>query len=56
MNRTYDNIGLSKYPSTKEELLNISDASNFCFIQAMDIDANNAETSNIHYTKHQFWD
>ena len=28
MNRTYDNIGLQKYASTKEDLLNISTPSN----------------------------
>ena len=40
------NTGLPKYPSTKEDLLNISNPSNFCFIQAIDFDAINAETSN----------
>ena len=45
MNHTY----------TKEDLLNMSDPSkNKCFIQAMDIDTINAETSNMHYTAYQF--
>ena len=47
MNRTYNNTGLPKYPSTKEDLLNIRDPSNFCFSEAMDIDAINAETSRL---------
>ena len=37
----YNNIGLSKYPRTKEDL-----HKSLCFIEAMDIDTINAETSN----------
>ena len=56
MNRIYEKIGLSTYPSTKEYLLAISDATVLCFIQAMDIHAINSETANIHYIAHQFWE
>ena len=53
MSRNCDKTGLPKYPSTMEELLNIT---NFCFIQAMDIESINSETVNTYYTAHQFWE
>ena len=56
MNRTVDNIYLPKYPSLMEELLAIDDPNKFCFARAMNIDSINADTVNIHYTAHQFWE
>ena len=56
MKRTVDRIGLPKYSSSMEELLAIDDPNIFCFTQAMDIDSINAETRNVHYTAHQFWE
>ena len=56
MNRTLENIRLPKYPTTLEELLRINNPNEFCFVQAMTIDAINSETVNIHYTAHQFWE
>ena len=56
VNRTLENICLLKYPTTLEELLRINDPNKFCFVQAMDIEAVNSETVNIHYTAHQSWE
>ena len=56
MNCTVDNIQLPKYPSTLDKLLAIDDPTNFCFTRGMDIDSIYAETANIHYTAHQFWE
>ena len=39
-----------------EELLAIDDPSKFSFARAMDIESINAETVNIHYTAHKFWE
>ena len=44
MNRTLDNIGLPKYPSSMEELFAINYPNKFCFARAMDIESINAET------------
>ena len=41
MNRTIDNIGLPKYPSTIEELLKFDGPNIFNFVQAIDIAARN---------------
>ena len=41
--------------SSVEDLLKYSESSNFCFIQAMDVDTTNSKTAKIHYTAHQFW-
>ena len=54
INRTADTINLPIYPSSVEDLLKYSDSSNFCFIQAMDIDTINSKMENIHCTAHQF--
>ena len=43
MNRTADTINLPIYLSSMEDLLNYSELSNLCFIQAVDIDAINSE-------------
>ena len=58
MNRTADTINLPTYHSSVEDLLKYSESSNLCFYtgMAMDIDAINSETTNIHYTAHQFWE
>ena len=56
MNRTVENIGLRKYPSSIKELLAFDDPNTFNFVRAMDIAAINSETINIHYTAHQFWE
>ena len=56
MNRTLDNIGVPKYPSSMEELPAIDDLNKFCFARSMDIESINDETFNIHYTAHQFWE
>ena len=55
MNRTVDNIHLPVFPKSVAQLLEIKEASNFCFVRFMDIHYINAETVNIHYTAHQFW-
>ena len=47
MNRTVRNIQLPKFPKSVADLFYIKEASNFCFIQSMDIDSINAETRNI---------
>ena len=56
INRSLDNIGLPRYPSLMEELLENDDSSKFCFIRAMDIESINAETADIHSTAHQLWE
>ena len=56
MKRTVDNITLPVFLSTVEGLLCNNNSSNFCFMQALEIDSINSETNNIHYTAHQFWE
>ena len=53
--RNVEKIQLPVFPKSMEELLDIKDASNFCFIQSIDR-LINAETLNIHFTAHQFWE
>ena len=54
VNRTVDNIGAPKSPSSIGELLAVHDPITFHYVQAMDIESINAETVDIHYTAYQF--
>ena len=54
VNRAYENIDLSKYPYTRENLFSISDPIAILLFQALDIEAISVETTSIHYTAHPF--
>ena len=56
MARTENYIGLLIFPGSVEEVLSISDSSNFCFIQAMETKSINSETNNIYSSARQIWE